>query len=185
MELQKVIEKRKSVKKFTKKKPDWRDIIDAVDSARFAPMAGNKFNLKFILVEDTEKINDLAEAAAQPFVSKAHYVVVVVCDGESTKKRFSERGALYCHQQAGAAIQNFLLSLEDLGLSTTWVGHLYEKKVKEILRIPGGVDVEAIFPIGYEAKTMKTRRQKTDLNTVMRFDSYGNKNMQNPPSIST
>ena len=51
MELSKVIEKRKSVKKFTKKKPDWRDIIDAVDSARFAPMAGNKFNLKFILPE--------------------------------------------------------------------------------------------------------------------------------------
>ena len=48
MELDRVIKKRKSVKNFTNKKPDWRDIVDAIDSARFAPMAGNKFNLKFI-----------------------------------------------------------------------------------------------------------------------------------------
>lgn len=184
MELEKVIEKRKSVKKFTKKKPDWRDIIDAIDSTRFAPMAGNKFNLKFILVEDAEKINALAEASQQPFVSHAHYVVVVVCDGESTKKRFPERGEMYCHQQSGAAIQNFLLSLENLGLSTTWVGHFVEDKIKEILNIPANVDVEAIFPIGYEQKGMRTRRIKTDLNTVMRFENYKNKNMQSPSSFS-
>jgi len=184
MELSKAIEKRKSAKRFTKKKPDWRDIVDAIDSARYAPMAGNKFNLKFILIDDVEKIDALAEAAQQPFVSGAHYIVAVVCDSSSTKKRFEDRGEMYCHQQAGAAIENFLLSLQEYNLSTTWVGHLFEGQVKEILSIPENVDVEAIFPIGYEVKTMRTKKFKTDLNTVIRFNSYKNKDMQKSDGIS-
>jgi len=184
MELEKAIQKRKSVRKFTKKKPDWRDIIDAIDSARYAPIAGNKFNLKFILVEDIEKMEALAEASQQPFVGSVHYIVVVVCDGSSTKKRFEGRGEMYCHQQSGAAIENFLLSLEESGLSTCWIGHFFDKKVKSVLGIPESVDVEAMFPIGYEARSMRTKRFKTDINTVVRFDSYGNKEMQNPSSLS-
>jgi len=184
MELNKAIEKRRSVKKFTKKKPDWRDIIDAIDSARHAPMAGNKFNLKFILIDDVNKIDALADAAQQPFVSGAHFIVVAVCDGDSTRKRFVDRGAMYCHQQSGAAIENFLLSLQDFGLSTTWVGHFFDNKVKEILGIPDNVDVEAMFPIGYEAKAMRTKKFKTGIDTIMRFNSYKNKEMQNTQSIS-
>ena len=51
MEFRKLIEKRKSVRKFLLggEKPDWRKIIRAIDYARFIPAAGNEYNLKFIL----------------------------------------------------------------------------------------------------------------------------------------
>ena len=126
----------------------------------------------------------MADAAQQPFIATAHYVVVVVCDGDSTKKRFVDRGKMYCHQQSGAAIQNFLLSLEEFGLATTWIGHFFDSHVKKILDIPKNVDVEAFFPIGYEKKTTRTRRSKTDLNVVMRFENYKNKKMQKVNSIN-
>jgi len=61
MEFDKLIKSRKSVKKFKDKKPDWRDIIECIDSARYAPMAGNDFTLKFILIDDKEKIQRLSK----------------------------------------------------------------------------------------------------------------------------
>jgi len=126
----------------------------------------------------------LAEACQQPFVGTVHYIVAVVCDSDSTKKRFEGRGEMYCHQQAGAAIENFLLSLEELGLSNCWVGHFNDRRVKEALGIPENIDVEALIPIGYEVKSMRAKKFKTDINTVVRFDSYGNKEMQTPDSMS-
>ena len=77
MDLDKAIKSRKSVKKFTDKKPDWRIIIECIDAARYAPMAGNNYSPRFILVNDREKIQKLSEAAQQPFISKAHFVVAV------------------------------------------------------------------------------------------------------------
>ncbi len=63
MDLDKAIKSRKSVKKFKDKKPDWRDIIEVIDSMRYAPMAGNNFSLKFILVDNKEKIKKISKSA--------------------------------------------------------------------------------------------------------------------------
>ena len=80
MELDKTIKERKSVRDYTSKTPDWRKIIECIDSMRLAPMAGNIFSLKFILVSDSQKIQKLAEASQQDFVAQSQYVVVVCTD---------------------------------------------------------------------------------------------------------
>jgi len=112
MHLGKVIQERKSVRKFSKKKPDWRDIIECIDVTRFAPMAGNNFSLKFIIVDDPKTIQKLADASQQDFIATAPYVVVVCTDSTRTVNAYKERGEMYCRQQAGAAIQNFLLRID-------------------------------------------------------------------------
>ena len=126
MELDKAIKSRKSVRKFKEKKPDWRDIIECIDATRYAPMAGNNFPLKFILVKDSEKIQKLSEAAQQPFISKAPYVVVVCTNPLRIQNAYPEFAEKFCKQQAGAAIQNFLLKIQEKGLSTCWVGYFLE-----------------------------------------------------------
>ena len=40
MKFDSLIKSRRSVRKFKSIEPDWRDIIEAIDAARFAPMAG-------------------------------------------------------------------------------------------------------------------------------------------------
>ena len=174
MELDKAIQSRKSVKKFSKKKPDWRKIIEAIDSARYSPMAGNIFSLKFILVSDKEKIQQLSKASEQEFIADAQYVVVVCSNPSRTLNAYEERGENYLRQQTGAAIQNFLLKLEDFGLATCWIGHFVDDKVKNILKIPKDVNVEAFFPIGYESKAAKTKqKRKIELDRVLFFEEYG------------
>ncbi len=179
MELDSAIQKRKSVRKFNlKKKPDWRTIIECIDSARFAPMAGNNYTLKFILIDDEEKIKEITESCHQNFVSESKYVVVACSDPSRTVNLFGEAGKVYSRQQAGAAIENFLLKITESGLSTCWVGKFVEEQVKKVLGIPENVNIEAIFPIGYNAETLRTRVAKIDLNRILYFNSYGNVKMK-------
>ena len=179
MELDKIIKSRKSVKKFSKKKPDWRKIIEAIDLARYAPMAGNLYSLKFILVSDKEKIQKLSEASQQEFVADAQYVVVVCSNPSRTLNAYEERGENYLKQQAGAGIQNFLLKLEDLKLSTCWIGHFVDEQVKKILEIPKEINVEAFFPIGYESEIAKTKqKRKIELDNLLYFEEYGKNRMK-------
>ena len=178
MELDKVIKSRKSVKKFSKKKPDWRQIIGAIDSARYAPMAGNLYSLKFILVFDKEKIRQLSKASEQEFVADAQCVVVVCSNPSRILNAYEERGENYLKQQAGAGIQNFLLKLEDFGLATCWIGHFTDEKIKNILKIPKEINVEAFFPIGYESEIAKTKqKRKIELDRILYFEEYGKSRM--------
>ena len=178
MDLDKALQNRRSVKKYKTKTPDWRDIIECIDVARYAPMAGNNFTLKFILVNDKKTIQKLADAAQQSFIATAPYVVIVCSNPTRTINSFEKRGEIYVRQQAGAAIQNFLLKIEEKGLATCWVGSFVDKIVKEALKIPTGIQIEAMFPIGYEIAKPKSKKVKIDLNNILYFEQYDNKKMK-------
>ena len=178
MELDKVIQSRRSVRKFDKKKPDWRKIIECIDAARFAPMAGNNYTLKFILVDDEEKIKKIAESCQQDYVAQVKYLVVACSNPSRLTNEFGESGNIFCRQQAGAAIENFILKLTESGLSTCWVGHFVEEQVKKILSIPKETEVEAVFPIGFEYEKPKTRKAKIELDRILYFNEYGNSKMK-------
>jgi nitroreductase len=183
MDLDKAIQSRKSVRSFTSKKPDWRDIIESIDAARYAPMAGNNYTPKFILVENSQKIFAISEAAQQDFFSKVHFVVVVCSDTTRTENLYKDRAKKYLPQQAGAAIENFLLKIEEKKLSTCWVGHFEESIIKRILKIPNHILVEAIFPIGYEFKKF-ARRKEVNIDSILFFNEYKNKKMGTKESLN-
>ena len=183
MDLDKAMKNRHSVKKFKEKKPDWRDIIECIDVARFAPMAGSNYSLKFILVSDKNIIEKLADAAQQPFIARAHYVVVVCSNPSRTVNAYGSRGQTYVRQQAGATIQNFLLKIEESGLSTSWIGHFAEEQVKRELKIPDHIQVEALFPIGYEFEKKYTRKTKIDLDNILYFNEWENDKMKGPKDM--
>ncbi len=179
MDLDKAIKSRSSVRKFKSKKPDWRDIIECIDSARFVPSAGGNYTLKFILVDNPESIQKIAEACQQDFIATAHYVVVVCSNPERLKNAYGKQGENYSRQQAGAGIQNFLLKIEEAGLSTCWIGYFVESQIKRELKVPEEVNVEAVFPIGFEFEKKRTKKAPIDLDMVLYFNSYGHKKMQN------
>ena len=176
MDLNKIIQSRKSVRKFSDKKPDWREIIEAIDSMRYAPMAGNNFSLKFILIDDRKKIGEIAKASQQNFINNAHYILALYSEESRQKINFGDRADKYISQQAGAAIQNFLLKIEELGLSTCWIGHFVDEQIKRELSIPKTGKLEAIFPIGY-SKEKNKKEKKVNLDSVLYFNKAKNKKM--------
>ncbi len=178
MQLDRAIKTRHSCRSFSTKKVNWRDIIKAIDSARLAPLAGNIPTLKFLIVIEEEKIKQLAEACQQSFVGTVDYIVVVVTDPTQTKRSYDERGKKYCSQQAGAAIENFLLKITELGLATCWIGAFSDFQVKKILEIPNEMTVEALFPVGYEMPPKGKQKAKPSLDQLLFFDKWKNKYMK-------
>jgi nitroreductase len=181
MGIDRMMRSRQSIRDFKNKKPDWRNIIEAIDSARFAPCAGNNFIIKFLIVKDKEKIQKIADASEQSFIATVNYIVVVYSDPARLINLYGERGKIYSRQQAGAAIENFWLSLIDKGLSTCWVGHFDDEMIKKILKIPDKMELEAIFPIGYDSRKTD-KKNKIELDRFLYFDSHGNKKMKIPSS---
>ncbi len=178
MELDKAIKERHSVRKFSTKEVDWKDILEAIDYARLAPIAGNVQAIKFLIVSDQEKIQQLAEASQQNFLSTAKYIVAVCTDSSQDVRSYGERGEMYCRQQAGAAIENFLLKITDLGMASCWVGAFSDSTVKHILRIPEEIFVEALLPIAYEMPPKMKQRIKPDLQNMLYFDVWKQKRAQ-------
>lgn len=176
MDLDKAIKERHSVRRFTSKKPDWKDIIEAIEAAGHAPLAGNISTLRFLVVSDKDKIQELADAAQQDFIATSSYVIVICSDLAQCHRSYGERAKKYATQQAGAAIENMLLKLTELGLATCWVGAFSDETVKRILQIPEEVEVEAFFPIGHEFGRSK-QRLKPNLDAILYFNVWKNKYM--------
>ncbi|MBS3055764.1 nitroreductase family protein [Candidatus Pacearchaeota archaeon] len=153
MDFDTLARKRRSVRNFNpNKKPDWKKVIDAIDTANQIPLAGNISILKFIMIEDREKIAKITDACQQDFIQDAHYIVVVCSKKEQLTRNFSGKGEMFTRQEAGAAIQNFLLKVVEDGLASCWIGHFSERILKRLLKIPKDWDIEALLPLGYEAR---------------------------------
>lgn len=177
MELDKVLKERHSVRKFSTKEVSWRDILEAVDAARLAPLAGNKQCMRFIVVNEKEKIEKIATACQQNFIALARYVVILCTDQSQVVRSYGERGEMYCRQQAGAAIENFLLKITELGLATCWVGAFSDSTIRHILRIPESIFIEAVLPIGYEMPPKSEQRHKPPLQDMLWFNTWRIKRM--------
>ncbi len=176
MELDKAIEERHSVRLFKSKKISYEKIIEAVDAALKAPKAGNIPSVKFIIVSDKEKIFKLAGASQQKFISQAQFVVAICSDLKQLTRSYEERGLVYARQQAGAAAENFLLKITELGLASCWVGAFSEETVKRILEIHSDEEIqpEVLLPVGYEFRKTK-KRKNPNPDTNIYFNKYKNK----------
>ena len=91
-------------------------------------------------------------------------MIVVCADIPRSSRRYKERGQdLYCIQDTAAAIQNMLLSVENLGLGACWIGAFDEKNCTEVLRLPSYLRPVALIPIGYPAdKPLPTQRRSVE-----------------------
>ena len=171
MDFDKVIEERHSVRKFKPKRVNFADILEAIDCAIKGPFAGNQNNLKFLIVEDKNTLSLLAKHASQESINEASSVILVCSDDTQLEKQYGERGKDYTRQQAGAAINTFMLKLTDMGINSCWIGSFDYEIIKEILKIPQSIHIEAMITVGYEKGSCKKQR-KQELETVLRWENW-------------
>jgi nitroreductase len=173
MDLKEAIVSRKSTKKFDGKPANWKKVIQAIDVARFAPMAGNMNVSHFILVENKDNIAKIADATQQKFVGDAGMLIVVVSAREKLKKMFDTNDKGFAQQQAGALIQNLLLTLTEKKIDSCWVGFFDDDIVKEVLGIPSSEEIEAVIAVGTAAKLRQEQKKKPDLENMVFFEKFG------------
>lgn len=175
MDFDSVLKKRHSTRAFKEKRASWKDIIDAVEAATFAPFAGNNNTLKFLIIENPDLINKVASCCDQRWISEAGIVVIVCGDDSTLQKLYEDRAEKYARQQAGAAIENFILKLTDLGLSTCWIGAYDDELLKSYFEIPKNIEIEAVIAVGYEKITDKgkSKVRHKPIDTMLWWEKWG------------
>ena len=114
MEFDEVVKERVSVRSFSDSKPNWKEVMYAVDSALQGPFAGNHEHLKFLIVGDKNIIREISNLADQLWISESSLIVLVCSDDSHLEEMYGERGRVYSRQQAGASIMTFLFKLVDV-----------------------------------------------------------------------
>ena len=172
MEFDDVIKLRKSVRSFKNKSASWKIVMEAIDSACHGPFADAKNHLKFIIVENENTIDKLAELSQQKWINTASIAVVVCSDDSILENMHGERGRVYSRQQSGAAIVTLMFKLTDLGMGSCWVGSYDDEKIRKLLSIPENIQIEAIIPVGFEKEKSK-KKTKKDLERALYWENWG------------
>jgi nitroreductase len=166
MEFKKVIETRRSIRKY-KGTPVPRDKIMAIlEAARIAPSASHRQPWHFIVVEDGEAIKKLAK---QDWAATAPAMIVGLADQEASPN--------WCINDMGIAMEHMVLAATDLGLGTCWMGQSNrEELVRELLDIPGKFKVVALMTLGEADETPLPKARKS-LDEIVSWEKYGSKTM--------
>ncbi len=172
MKTQEAIESRSSIREFSNKSVKFGEILEAIDAANHAPFAGNINNLKFLIIENQENKNVIAEFSQQFWIADAQWIVLVCSEIKKLEGLYQDRAQSYSKQQAGAAIENMLLRITDLGLASCWIGSFAEDGIKSRFKIPKGWEIEAILPIAYPKNKNNKPQRKTKLESKIFWEKW-------------
>jgi nitroreductase len=155
MELKSILAKRRSIRKFSPTVPSREILLDIVRDALTAPSSRNMHTTHFLIVDDRETLNKLAELRdyGSSFLADATAAIVVM--GETTKTDL-------WRENCAISATMLQLSIVDHGLASCWVhvggrpriqkepnGEMAEEYLRTILDIPENCAVECVIALGY------------------------------------
>lgn len=154
-----VMQKRRSIRKYTDEKVSKEAIDTILHAAMSGPSAVNKTPWEFYVVSDEEKLKELKNSSNYTKIDAP--LAIIVC---GNKSRFLPlQLSDFWVQDCSAATENILLAATELGLGSLWCG-IYpqvraQKKVKEILDLSDKLIPLNIIYIGYPNEEKDSRDQ--------------------------
>lgn len=144
--------KRYSCRKFDERKVEEEKIEKILEVAQVAPTAHNIQPFQIWVVEKDEDIEKIKQATPCHFDAKLFFVLGANEDEGWTRKY---DGRKFADVDTAIVGTHMMMEIEDLGLSTTWVGHFKSQVMKELFPTMANYDLIAIFPVGYAAEDAK------------------------------
>lgn len=188
MELDNCIFSRRSIRKFKKQKVEKTKLIKIIEAGRWAPSGGNAQPWKIIVVRNPDVIDKMRSSIRsqihQNKEKKANLfrnlkfgtffnapIIIAVCVNLKSSEcflknsNFSTVDKLIDNTEiisTGAAIQNMLLKIHDLGLGACWCRIDYYKReaLENCLNIRDPYTLIANIAVGYPAENPQVKRKK-------------------------
>lgn len=145
------IYKRRTVRKFKQDVISLEKLKKLVDAARVAPQGGNIQALKYVVINDEKLLEPIFKTTAWAGYirpagdpkegEKPTAYILILGDTEIKKEGFDI--------DAGAAVENLLLTAVEEGLGAAWLGAINRNKIKEILNIPDRYVLHTLVALGY------------------------------------
>ncbi len=149
MEFQNLIEKRYSCRKFSDKRATAEQIEKIIEAGRIAPTAVNTQPVKIFWLKSEEAKENIRKSCSYTFGAD-DFLVIGYKEDEGWVRSFDKRN--FADIDAGIVATHMLLKIEDLGLSTTWVGYFDAPYLQTLYPQMKEYNLIALFPIGYAAE---------------------------------
>jgi len=147
---------RRSIREYTAKVINKKDIKTMLEAAMAAPSASNRKPWHFIVVTNRKILDNLARVHPYGKMLFKAPLCIVAC-GDTTIS------ARYWVQDCSAATENLLLAATALGLGAVWLGvHPREDRVspiRKVLNIPETIVPLNLISIGHPAEEKEPRTQ--------------------------
>ncbi|MBD3194675.1 MAG: nitroreductase [Candidatus Lokiarchaeota archaeon] len=151
MDFEKVVYKRRTIRRFSQE-PISLDILKKlIDYARLAPMGSNKQSLSFIIVKESEivqKVFPLVRWAASlpikertPEKDRRPTAYILVLQDKTIKE--------HADFDVGAAVENILLGAVNHGLGACWMGSINRKELKALFHVPDQFEITHVLSLGF------------------------------------
>jgi len=168
-----LVNKRQSDRSYIDNPVENEKILNCIEAARLAPSACNSQPWTFIVVNQPELKNKLAEATANALLPLNHFTkqapVHIVLVQEKPKLITQLGGTIkdkeYPLIDIGIAASHICLAAADQGLGSCILGWFNEKKVKTLLKIPADKRPLLIITLGYPASETRVKKKKYKRNS--------------------
>ncbi|MGF1586404.1 MAG: nitroreductase family protein [Bacteroidales bacterium] len=174
-----LVNNRQSDRKYFDTPVEEEKLLRCLEAARLAPSACNAQPWSFIVVNEPELKNAVADQTSGGLIPINHFTrqapvhVVIVMEKPNFTSGFGEmvKDKKYTLIDVGIAASHFCLQAASEGLGTCMIGWFNEDKVKKLLKIPEKKRAMLIITLGYPAgKTRKKIRKKSE--EIISYNRY-------------
>jgi nitroreductase len=182
MDAIKMIEERRSVRKYKAEKVDRATMTEIVDLSRWAPSWANFQIARYTLVDDESVIAKLTTDGVKGFgynmktLQNAKGVCVLsFVKGKSGKLDAAKGGdgetatGVWESFDAGIACQTFCLAAHAKGVGTCIFGIIDEQEIAGIIGLPAEESVAALIVYGYEEGEHAAPTPRMSVDEILRF----------------
>lgn len=163
-----VIRTRRSIRRFEKREVEAEKLTTILEAASWAPSWGNSQCWQFIVIQDREQKEQLAETLTKKNPASLAVleapIILAIC-GESKKSGYYNGRQITRYQDwllydLGLATQNICLTAHNLGLGSVIVGAFNHEMAEKVLHIPNGFEIVSLLPLGYPANTPSAPKRR-------------------------
>ncbi len=176
----KLAQKRQSVRKYKSTPVEPEKITSCIEAARLAPSACNAQPWKFIVVDDPNIKNSLADKTADRILPLNHFTkqapvhIVIVRESANISSQFGSavKQKQFPFMDVAIAAEHICLQAADEGLGTCMMGWFNEGAVKKLLQIPKNKRIPLIITLGYPDTELKEEKQRKPFDQIISYNSY-------------
>ena len=175
-----LVSQRQSDRSFDASRPVEKEKIERIlEAARLSPSACNAQPWHFIVVDDPEIKNKVADAVSSKILGMNHFTrqapvhIVVVEEDVNISSGIGGwvKNVHYAHIDVGIAAAHIVLAAESEGLGSCILGWLNQDKIKKTLNIPSRRKVLLDIVIGYSKQDKRNKKRKA-FNEIISFNKY-------------
>lgn len=164
-----------------KDQPIEKDKLERIlEAARLSPSACNAQPWKFIVVDDEDLKNKLADTTSSKILGMNHFTkqapvhIVIVMEGANLTSNFGSmvKRKHFPLIDIGIAAEHICLAATAEGLGSCMIGWFDEPTVKKLLNIPKSKRPILIITLGYPEKLETRQKRRKTIDEVVSFNSY-------------